>query len=387
MDLSNRFTGPIDAAHGLPADAYRSAEFLRHEQASLFLRHWHAVGFEHDVADAGDVFPVLCASGVSLILVRDQAGAVRVFHNFCRHRGMRLVAEPQQGRRTLVCPYHAWCYGLDGTLQRIPHRDGFGAHGAPPAHVPGLVPVRSHVWAGIVFVDRSGEAAPFEAYIEPLSSRWRDYDFSLLRHGASMHFDVPGNWKLAIENFIDIYHVPYVHPGLNQYNNMADHYFIQEGPVLGEGNAEYRPADEGAGKLPMFPGLSQTQQQTIEAVCLFPNLLLTVFSDNLRVILVEPTGPGSCRERVSIFFVGDEALEPCLEDYRRAVVARFPSFNDEDVGVVTRLQEAFENSAYDRAHFLPFFDGNVHRFQQLVGRACAADGADACFPWVEQDQR
>ena len=360
----------IEQACGLPASAYTSEEFMRHEQQTLFASTWHAVGFVQDVPNPGDICPVHSAAGRSLLLVHDQDSQIKVFHNFCRHRGMRLANTPLQGRKNIVCPYHAWCYDLDGGLLRIPHRDGYGKHGEAPGDIPGLVSVRSQVWAGIIFVDLSNQAGAFADYIAPLANRWASYDLSLLRPGIDMTFDVSGNWKLAIENFIDIYHVPFVHPGLNKYNAMTDHYFIDDGIVLGEGNSEYLPTDEGAHRLPEFPGLTQTERQTIEAVCLFPNLLLTIFSDNLRVILVEPTGTATCRERVSISFVGDEALSSELERFRTIVADRFPSFNAEDVAVVTQLQEAFETSPLDRFHFNRFFDGNVHRFQQLVASAC-----------------
>ena len=181
---------------------------------------------------------------------------------------------------------------------------------------------------------------------------------------------MPAKWKFAIENFIEIYHVPFVHPSLNEYNGMSDHYFIHDGIVLGEGNDKYSPADSAAGKLPEFPHLNPRQQSTIEAICLFPNLLLTAFSDNLRIILVEPTGARTCRERVSISFVGDQAMVPELEAYRTIVADRFPRFNAEDVETVSKLQCSFETSAFERAHFNAFFDGAVHQFQQLVAHSC-----------------
>ena len=102
----------------------------------------------------------------------------------------------------------------------------------------------------------------------------------------------------------------------------------------------------------------------------FPNLLVTVFSDNLRFILVEPTGPGTCRERVEIFFAGEAALAPAFAAERETVVERFPAFNREDVDLVGRLQESFESAAFERAHFSEFFDGNVHHFQRMVAHAC-----------------
>ena len=141
--------------------------------------------------------------------------------------------------------------------------------------------------------------------------------------------------------------------------------------MLGQGSETCQPTDRAAGKLPVFPDITESQKNTITAISLFPNLLLTAFGDNLRAILIEPTGVGSCRERVEIFFVGEQALDPALEEYRAIVSARLPAFNLEDIGVVEGLQRNFENSAFDRAWFLPSFDANVQCFQQRVARVCA----------------
>ena len=135
------------------------------------------------------------------------------------------------------------------------------------------------------------------------------------------------------------------------------------------------PEDEGAGALPEFPGLSDRQRNNIEAINLFPNLLLTLFGDNLRAILVEPICPTACRERVSISFVGDGSMVSDLGRHRAVVAERFPAFNVEDVEVVARLQAGFESNGFERAHFNPHFDRMVHRFQQLVGQALACNGA------------
>ena len=359
--------------HGLPSSAYTTADFMSLEQTRLFSRNWMPIGFAHDVPEPGDIRSVASAAGKSLLMVRGDDGELRVFHNYCRHRGMRLVAEETRGVKNIVCPYHAWCYGLDGQLIRIPHRHGFGRHAVEPGDPAGLEEVRCTVWIGIVFVDLGGTAGEFSEFVAPLANRWAHFDFSLLVPGTSMTFDLNGNWKLAIENFIDIYHVQFVHPALNDYIDITQHQFISEGEVLlGQGSESCEPTDAGAGKLPMFPGLTSSQEATIEAVSLFPNLLLTVFGDNLRVILVEPTGIDSCHERVEIFFVGEQALVPELDEFRAIVSARFPSFNKEDIGVVEQLQHNFETSAFEHAHFLEFFDDNVQRFQQRIAAACAA---------------
>lgn len=355
-------------ARGLPASAYTDEEFFDREQKHLFARNWTCIGILDDVPNPGDAMPVKVA-GNDLILVRDGDGAVHVLHNFCRHRGHPIVKEKTCGLKRLVCPYHAWAYELDGTLNRAPHFDGAGKHrmGEDAAKLPGLKPVRSAVWHRLVFIDLSGEAQPFEDFIAPLNERWSAYDFSELRHGKSLVYEANCNWKLAIENFIDFYHLPYVHKGLNSYSAMQDHYVIREdGVFFGEGNDEYYPQDAAAGNLPRFPDLAPELDHKVEALCLFPNLLITVFNDNLRIIIVEPMGPGKCRERIHVFFVGDAAMAPDLETTRETAVSRFLEFNNEDIVVIEALQSAFGASAFEGGCFSPYFDQNIDHFQDLI---------------------
>lgn len=353
---------------GLPASAYTDHAFFVLEQEKLFAGSWVCIGIIDDVPEAGDARPVRVA-GRDVLMVRDGHDEVRVFHNFCRHRGYPIVTEPVHGLKRLVCPYHAWAYDLDGTLKRAPHFDGTGKHrnGADAAKLPGLRPVRTATWHRLVFINLSADAQPFDAFIAPLAERWSAYDFSQLRHGKALTFDAACNWKLAIENFIDFYHLPAVHKGLNSYSSMQDHHFIrQDGVFIGEGNDHYAPEDAAAGQLPVFPGLDPELNSKTEALCLFPNLLITVFNDNLRVIIVEPLEAGTCREHVHVFFVGDEAMSADLDDHREMAAARFVEFNTEDIEIVETLQKGFAGNGFDGGRFSPYFDQNIHHFQELV---------------------
>ena len=365
-------TKPFEAGEtGLPASAYTDEAFFEREQSMLFARSWVCIGTLDDVPDSGDATPVRVA-GKELLLVRDGDGGIHVLHNYCRHRGHPILTEPACGLKRLVCPYHAWAYDLDGRLRRAPHFDGVGRHrsGDGIGDLPGLKPVRSAIWHRLVFANLSDDAEPFETFIAPLAERWAAYDFTKLRHGKSLSYDVGCNWKLAIENFIDIYHLPAVHKGLNSYSAMQDQYLIRhDGCFFGEGTDQYAPQDAAAGNLPPFPGLAPEYAPRTEALCLFPNLLITVFNDNLRIIIVEPLGPDRCRERVNVFFVGDDAMAPNLEEIRNAAIARFQEFNDEDIGIIEALQTAFAANAFDGGVFSPYFDQNIGHFQGLVRTA------------------
>jgi len=234
--------GQTSNGHGLPATAYTDVEFHHREQRKLFAANWMCIGSVSDVPSSGDVKPIVFA-GHSLLLTRAQDDQVRVFFNYCRHRGLRLVSEPCT-RQRLVCPYHAWMYDLSGTLLRTPHIAGSDDHDAAKAgiEVPkGLEAVRTVIWNQMIFVNVSGDASPFDEVIAPLDERWRDYDFSDIAEAETAIYDVGCNWKLAIENFIDIYHIPYVHPGLESYSSFRDHHMVHEGLLTGQWNDDVDP--------------------------------------------------------------------------------------------------------------------------------------------------
>lgn len=357
------------ACAALPRTAYFDTDFYEREQTSLFRNTWVCVGFAGDLPTPGCVKPFRLA-GRSLFMMKDSDGQIRVFHNFCRHRGFPLVDKSDCLKRNLVCPYHAWSYALDGTFVSAPHYDGVGKHADRSKQpVDGLLEVCFEQWNGLLFVNLNGNASPLMTHLEPLIERWGGYDFSLLRLGERCRFDIACNWKLAVENFIDIYHLPPVHHGLNSYCAMEDCYFVEGGDLfLGQGTYPYLPDDDAVDQLPVFPGLSEKAKKSTEAIWLSPNLLVTVFPDNLRVIRVEPVSPTHCIEDIGVFFVDDQALAPGLEHYRQLTMARFREFNDEDIEIVESLQRGLTGSDYDGGHFSPAFDRNVGHFQSIISR-------------------
>ncbi|MEM7227089.1 MAG: aromatic ring-hydroxylating dioxygenase subunit alpha [Pseudomonadota bacterium] len=349
---------------GLPAQAYGDEAVFALERARLFAKTWICIGLASDVAAPGDLRP-LEVLGQALLLLRDRDGEVRVFHNVCRHRGHPLALEAGNAQRLLVCPYHRWSYALDGRLVATPHVER-------PCEAIALDAVRAAQWHGLVFVNLSGDAPPFTDFIKPLEARWAAYDLSLLAPGESLVYEVRANWKLIVENFVDYYHLPAVHQGLNSYAPMEDYQAIDDGRLLvGQAIASYDPEDEAVGRLPTFPGLSEAERRYTEALSLFPNLLVTIFADNLRIIIVEPLASGHSRERVEVFFLGAAAKDPALAPVRQAAVARFREFNAEDVEVVERLQATFVRNPFDGGHLVPDFDGNVRAFQRRVLQALA----------------
>ncbi|MHC8510469.1 MAG: aromatic ring-hydroxylating oxygenase subunit alpha, partial [Rhodospirillales bacterium] len=164
---------PIAEAHGLPSAYYTDADAFAHERKHVFFANWAGFAFASDVPEPGDVRPVEFM-GVPLLLVRTMEGEVRVFHNVCRHRGMILVSAPAKLKGAVTCPYHMWCYGLNGELRATPNAGGSGVHEDPALHKSelGLKDVRAHVWRDVVFINMSGAAPAFETAAADLIERW-----------------------------------------------------------------------------------------------------------------------------------------------------------------------------------------------------------------------
>ena len=213
---------------GLPNEAYVSDEFAAWEREALLARSWACIASGRRVPEAGDACPIEFA-GVPLMMLRGHDGEVRVFHNVCSHRGMALLDKPARLRGAIRCPYHSWTYGLDGSLRSTPMIGGVGRNDCAGFERArhGLKPVRTATWLDAVFVNLSGGAPPFETFIAPVAERWRDFDGAPLHHekrDSSFVLDVACNWKLAVENFCEAYHLPWIHPSLNSYSRIEDHY-------------------------------------------------------------------------------------------------------------------------------------------------------------------
>jgi choline monooxygenase len=358
---------PIADAVGLPATAYTSADFLRLEQDLLFAPSWIYAGRADEIARPGDVRPVEVA-GRPLILLRNRGGEIRAFHNVCSHRNALLLREPIAGRPTITCPYHSWTYDLEGRLIRTPHIGGQDQHSCPGL-VPGelgLKPVRVESWAGLVFVNLSGDAPTLASWLKPLAERWAAYDFAELRHGGGRSYELATNWKHAAENYLESYHLPWVHPGLNSYSRMADHYcFFAGEDAAGQGTEVYAPGAKDGTSLPAMalpPDLARRGEYPV----LFPNLLTGLQADHFFLIDVVPVAPGLTRERFDIFFFGDGAMDDAHRAIREQTIERWDQVFREDIDVVERLQQGHASPAATGGRFSPGQDQAVHHFQRRI---------------------
>ncbi|MGI9407643.1 MAG: aromatic ring-hydroxylating oxygenase subunit alpha [Hyphomicrobiaceae bacterium] len=374
---------PVETAHGLPNGFYADPDLYKQENKVVFHDNWACIGFGKDVPEAGDARPVRFL-GTPLVMVRDQDGGLRVFQNVCRHRGMILVNEPKKLKGVISCPYHAWCYELNGKLRATPHVGGPGNNVDP--HIKrdelGLLEVRSHVWMDMVFVNLSGDAPDFEVYAGKLLERWKEFAGQPVFHGgadSSFKLEVNTNWKLAIENYCESYHLPWIHPGLNSYSRLEDHYHIVEpGAFSGQGSVVYNPKPDDSGRaFTNFDGLPEKWDEGAEYIALYPNVLIGIHRDHFFSILIEPVSHDKTVEHIEIYYTSPEMLEESWADLRQKNSAQWKEIFIEDIFVVEGMQRGRAAPDFDGGKFSPVMDEPTHTFHHWVASQFAGqlDGA------------
>ncbi len=343
-------------ARGLPAAAYIDEAFWKIECDTVMSQGWVFVGFAHELAEPGDAAPVTVA-GKPVLLLKNQKGEIVAFHNVCRHRCLKLVDQPQNVGKLISCPYHAWAYDLDGALCASPHFGGFRQHrpdGFDPADY-GLHPVRSAVWHDWIFVNLSGNAAPFEDYAAALINRLDGIDFGKVQPIATLDFgEIATNWKFIMENFIEPYHVPNVHRTTTD-QPLRDHYTIIDDICLGSA-ADLRKEDVSASG-----GLAVSSRY----LTLFPNFILgRYFPDQLGVYLNVPLGPGRTAQRRVIYTTEGQQL---TETEIAGLKTLWWDVHKEDHAMCERLQLGRASPVAESGGVLsPHWEDSVRAFQELV---------------------
>ncbi|NUU66393.1 aromatic ring-hydroxylating dioxygenase subunit alpha [Enterobacteriaceae bacterium BIT-l23] len=386
IEFVDRVLTPINEATGMPNEAYISRDYFQFERDKVLGKTWACIGFSADLPEKGYVKPVDFMN-LPLVMMRNRQGELQVFHNVCSHRGMRLVQDAGPIQGMIRCPYHSWTYDLDGNLKGTPHIGGIGVHKDErfKCEKHGLKALRSAQWMGMIFVNLSGDAPDFAQHIAPLEQRWKSFlgqeGLSLLRQADSsgrLEIEVQCNWKLAVENYCEAYHLPWVHPSLNSYSRLEDHYNIMfDERFAGQGSLAYNLSDTAGTHLPKFPAWPADKLRHAEYVALFPNVLLGIQADHAFAMMVEPISAEQSVEHLRLFYVGDDAATGTqYAACRRATVESWRVVFGEDIGAVEGMQRGRHSPGFGGGVFSPEMDEPTHFFQKwLASQVKTALGA------------
>ena len=374
LDVVNN---PIEQSHGLPNECYTSEAYTKIERKKLFEDKWVVVGVASSVPNKGDAKPFNLLD-LPIIILRDKKDKIRVFHNVCSHRGYKILQKPCNIKNTIRCPYHSWSYNTDGKLIATPHIGGMNKHHAKNFNksASGLKEIRSAVWLDLILINISNNEIPFEKYIKPLSDRWSKFwhqkDRKLISHSNDYgYFQLKANcnWKFAIENYCESYHLPWVHPGLNSYSKIEDHYHIQGLPnrFAGQGTTVYNPRLKGKEKFPCFPNWSKDKEHIAEYVALFPNVMLGIHKDHYYAYWLEPVNHKYTIEHMEIYYVGDKAANSKkFKSLRKQNHKLWQGVQSEDVYIIEGMQEGRNSPSYNGGNFSPIMDNPTHHFHKWV---------------------
>ncbi len=364
---------PAATASALPNRAYTSEEFFAFERDQLFAKTWVCIGTGASIPDRGDVRPVSWL-GVPLVMGRGLEDEIVVFHNVCPHRGNELVWEAGNAGGAIRCRYHSWTFGFDGSLRATPHVGGVGVHHLDSIDKAscGLVAARSAVWLDQVFVNISEDAIPFDDFIAPLRARLDRLagpdDLARLRPDTELgSFDMPftGNWKLCLENNLEAYHLPWVHPELCAQSPLENHLqFFGEG-FAGQITTDY---DHRSITNDEFATITTWPGRSAEYPTLYPNLFVGLQCDHVWTRIIEPVSASETIDRLQIYYLDDDATDPALAETRAHRTAAWKQVFLEDLGVVEGMQRGRRSPVFNGGTFSEVMDAPSHHFAQWAAR-------------------
>jgi choline monooxygenase len=340
----------------LPSNLYTDPAVLAAEKDKIFARTWQLVGRSEQVRNAGDYFTTEVA-GEPLLVARGADGYLRGFYNVCRHR----AGPPAEGcgtRKVFRCSYHGWTYGLDGRLITAPEMEGVEDF-APEKF--GLVPIKAAEWSGLVFVNLDGGAPDLRKWLGELPAQAEKFGLEQMKLHERREYVMECNWKTYIDNFLEGYHLPSVHPSLNRELDYSA-YGTEAAATYSRQWSPIRPPEKGSESRRYEKAQAG---MSAEYFWVFPNWMLNCYPDNVSVNIVLPLGPEKC---VAIFewYFPESAL-------KTEAPAKTVAFSDEiqleDGGICEKVQRNLRSRSYQRGRFSVKQEKCVHHFHRLYAKA------------------
>lgn len=352
---------PFGDAVAMPPDVYTSAEFLDCELKAVFGQEWVCVGRASALGASGDYLTYELA-GQPVLIVRGRDGALRAMSNVCRHR-MSTLLEGAGNVRSIVCPYHAWTYNLDGSLRGAPFMKRTTGFCKDDYKLP---PVRCEEWLGWVYITMNPDAAPVAERLQPL-------------HAMISHYGMEGyvecfrethiwdtNWKVLAENFMESYHLPVCHsatvgphsrldemdcpPGLAAFN----YHWITKEASLAIGNAH-----------PGNTRLVGDARKTTALLAIYPSHLVTLTPGYFWYLSLHPRGTGQVHITYGGGLSPEFIADPRAEECKTALKALLDDVNVEDRGCTERVFRGLNAAAASPGH-LSYLERPIYDFTQYL---------------------
>src|SRR5918994_1141099 len=336
---------PVGFAQTLTPEAYTSEAFFAVERERVFGTSWVAVGCSAQLRDPGDVLVTEVAVR-SIFVLRNKDGQLRAFYNACRHRGTQLLTPDQQA-----------VFDMED-VKEFDRADY------------GLLQVAVDSWGPLVFVNLEPHPAPLSEDLGDLPARTAGHRLEEWEIARVAEYEIAANYKLVGENFMEYYHLPWVHPGLVQVSPIEAHHRWQ-GPGMYAGfcTTPIAPDTEEGGwgsGLPPISGLDASDAVSARFIWLFPNVAVNILPNHLFIILARATSPRKTHETTYLLThpesTGDRDREQALDQ----LMGFWDAVNREDIGIVERVQAGLDSTPFPGGRLCYRFEDSLHRFQNMV---------------------
>lgn len=363
--------GGVERGATLPADWYTSPELLRLENDLVFRHTWQYAGRTEQVAKPGEYFTTEIADE-RVLVVRGQDGVLRALSNVCRHRAGPVALDCGQ-RRSFQCPYHGWIYSLDGQLKNARYMDKTEGFDTEEFRLPEF---RLETWGPLIFVSLDPDIEPFEHYFGGVMNRAAPYRIGELSYAGGRRWEIPCNWKAYVDNYMEGYHIPFVHPGLNQALSNA----VYEYEVFDYYNEQYgeEPHPRGPGSrvasvlgsvqafrdlLPPITGLDARGTNGYYFIYCYPNFTVNLMPDGFLLFSIRPLGVDRTESRLEWWLPPAADLQQRL--LQGAVVTFGHLVNSEDSEICRYVQKGLESQHYHQGRYSPSSERCLHHFHRL----------------------
>ena len=338
----------LATATALPARFYTGEGTAAADQSVIFNRHWQYVCHASQIADEGDY--VVSVLGQLPVIVIRTADGLRGYHNVCRHRAGPLAQCSGKGAKQLRCRYHGWTYNLDGSLRTATEMKDVADFDVSSVRLPAL---QVREFAGLVFA-ASENPPPFEDYVAGIAERLAVSGHALadLRFHQHLSYDIDCNWKTYVDNYLEGYHVPHVHPELNKlldyrsYVTETKEWYSMQFSPLESGDDLY-----GSGEALYY--------------FMYPNTMLNILPGRLQTNRVLPLPNNRCRVEFDFFYV--VSADPSKDEARRKRDLEFSDVvQDEDIQICVDVQRGLDSGSYTAGRLNPLRENALHHFQELL---------------------
>ena len=347
----------VARAWTLPAHCYTDPRVFASEQERVFGRTWQLVGHRRQVQKTGDYFTTEVVRE-PLLIVRGIDDRLRAFFNVCRHR----AGPPAEGcgsRKVFRCVYHGWTYALDGSLLHSTEMEGVEGFRHEDF---ALAPVRCEEWFNLVFVNLDPEAPPLAETLGTLPAQVGRFDFTSMRYVERRTYDMKCNWKTYVDNYLEGFHLPTVHPGLNReldFNAYSVEPYArhvrQFSPIRGAQPGDSTPRRYAEAR----------EDLTSDYFWVFPNWMFNCYPDNVSVNMIVPV---DAERTVAIFdwYLPEKQLN---SPAAQASVSFSDQIQLEDIAICEAVQKNLHSRSYQHGRFSATQEKGVHAFHRMYVEA------------------